>query len=179
MNREQFILHVRESEATMYRMAKSILTQESDCEDAAQNAILHAYEKLDSLRDERYFKTWLIRILLNECYKIRNSQKRIVPYEEYCEKQSDVSVPEQGSELYEAVQRLEEKVRTVIVLHYVEGYSVEETADILNIPVGTVKSRLHSGRKRLRILLEEEDKEADRNEVSRNKTIRRAYHERA
>lgn len=155
MDKDKFAEKVLDAEETMYRIAKSIMVNDSDCEDAVSEAVLKAYEKLHTLREERYFKTWLIRILINECYRKKRAQAKIIPLEEYAE--SLTVRDESCSELYGAVMKLKPKTRIVIVLHYIEGYSVEEVGKILKIPAGTVKSRLHSGRKQLKEELNDEE----------------------
>ncbi len=158
MDKNQFTELVLESEVSMYRIAKSILVRECDCEDAVQEAVLKAYENLNSLHEERYFKTWLTRILINEARRIRKSQARLLLLEDSAVESIDVEHNRlnERSELYDAVMRLKLKIRITVVLHYIEGYSVEETAKILRVPTGTVKSRLHSGRTLLRKELEDE-----------------------
>ncbi len=155
MDKDKFAEKVLDAEETMYRIAKSIMLDDSDCEDAVSEAVLKAYEKLHTLREERYFKTWLIRILINECYRKKRAQTKIIPLEEYAD--SLTVKDESQSELYGAVMRLGPKLRIVIVLHYIEGYSVEEVGKILKIPAGTVKSRLYSGRKQLKEELNDEE----------------------
>lgn len=81
MDREQFTSAVLAAEPTLYRVAKTMLRSEHDCADAAQQAILRAWEQLDSLRSTRYFKTWLVRILINECSTILRRQQRLAPYD--------------------------------------------------------------------------------------------------
>lgn len=153
MNRSTFIDKVIESEDTLYRVAKSILLRDEDCEDAVQEAIIKAYDKLHTLKEERYFKTWLVRILLNECYNLKRKEVAKVPYEE-CFESAKSEEKADYSDLYIAIKNLPEKIKITIVLHYVEGYSVEEIKQILKIPSGTVKSRLSKGRKLLKIKLE-------------------------
>ncbi|WP_411680107.1 RNA polymerase sigma factor [Clostridium thailandense] len=153
MNKETFIANVLEAESTLYHVSKSILTHEQDCEDAVQGAILKAYDKIDTLKKEQYFKTWLVRILINECYDLKRKEYPEVSYEEYFES-TKADDRKDYSELYLAIQNLPERVRITIVLYYVEGYSVEEIKQILEIPAGTVKSRLAKGRKLLKIKLE-------------------------
>ena len=148
MDKDKFTQNVLEAETTMYRVAKSIMVNESDCEDAVSGAVLKAYEKLHTLKEERYFKTWLIRILINECYRIKRAARSVIPLEEYAESIADDNSG--YSELYSAIMKLKPQQRIAIVLHYIEGYSVEETGKILRVPAGTVKSRLHSARKELR-----------------------------
>ena len=67
MTRDEFSKRVLESEQTLYRISMSMLKNETDCEDAVQTAILTAYEKLSTLKEEQYFRTWLVRILINIC----------------------------------------------------------------------------------------------------------------
>ncbi|MDZ5254545.1 sigma-70 family RNA polymerase sigma factor [Clostridium sp. LIBA-8841] len=78
---QDFELLIKENLTSMYRVAKGILKIEEDVEDAIQTTILIAFNKINTLKDERYFKTWLIRILINECNKIykknKNNQKEI------------------------------------------------------------------------------------------------------
>lgn len=70
MNKQQFTKQVLEAEASLYHVAHILLVNEEDCADAIQNAILAAYDKLGDLKKDAYFKTWLTRILINECYRI-------------------------------------------------------------------------------------------------------------
>lgn len=154
MNKQEFTQQVMEAENSLYRVARTLSANESDCEDAVQQAILIAYDKLDNLRNEKFFKTWLTRILINECYKIRRKNGFLISFEDYtADIPSDVKI---DNELRDAVFRLPIKLRSVIVLYYIEGYSVEETAYMLKLPQGTVKSRLHKARKLLKTMLDDE-----------------------
>lgn len=154
MNKDTFIDKVLETESTLYHVSKSILIHDQDCEDAVQGAILKAYNKLNTLKEEQYFKTWLVRILINECYSLKRSVCPTVSYEEYFEF-TKADGKKDYSELYLAIEKLPEQIRITIVLYYVEGYSIEEIKKILKVPAGTVKSRLARGRKLLKIKLED------------------------
>ena len=77
MTKDDFSLKILECERTLYRIAMSMLKNETDCEDAVQMAILTAFEKLDTLKNEQYFKTWLVRILINVCNKQLNERKKL------------------------------------------------------------------------------------------------------
>lgn len=147
MDREKFTQGVLEAEDTMYRVSKAILISDADCEDAVQDAVLKAFSKLNSLREERYFKTWLIRILINECYRYKRNSKRLVPFDDTV---NETAEKRDYSDLYRAVMNLKEPIRIVVTLHYIEGYAVREIGKMLKIPSGTVKSRLHTGRKILK-----------------------------
>ena len=75
MTKDAFIREVRDAEAMLYHISKSILKNDSDCGDAVQETILKAYEKLPTLKKEKYFRTWITRILINECKGILRKRK--------------------------------------------------------------------------------------------------------
>ena len=83
MTKDVFIKEVRDAEAMLYHISKSILKNDSDCGDAVQETILKAYEKLPTLKKEKYFRTWITKILINECNGIFRKRKNVIPYEEY------------------------------------------------------------------------------------------------
>ncbi len=152
MDKEEFTRAVLEYESTLYRVAKSMLGSEADCADAAQNALLRAWEKQHTLRDTAYFKTWLTRILINECRAMLRQRARFVPLEE--EAAEGEIAPERDSGLYEAVMGLNVKYRVPFVLYYIEGFRTREIASMLKLPEGTVKTRLRRAREILRTELE-------------------------
>lgn len=140
---------VFECEDTLYRVSMSMLKNEHDAQDAVHNAILKAYENLRKLRHEEFFKTWLVRIAINECKRILRSKSR------YCDDNilrevSSRDNPYISVEVGEALDSLPKKIRLVIIMYYVEDYSIKEIKQVLNIPEGTVKSRLSKGRELLK-----------------------------
>lgn len=151
MNRTDFILRVRGCERRLYRVARTMLRSDADCEDAVQEALLKAWSKLGSLREERFFETWLIRILINECKNIYRKRPRA--QEELPE---SLAAPPADGELMDALMNLPEKHRIPMELHYIEGYGISEIARMLLIPEGTVKWRLSRGRALLKTELGEE-----------------------
>lgn len=153
MTNEEFAKIVTDTAAVMYRVSKSILKSDEDCEDAVQEAIAKAFSKLWSLKNDSYAKTWLIRIVINECYSILRKKKNSFYNEEITLEEADSN---DYSELYKALNELPADYRVTVVLYYIEGYSVKETAQILKVTEGTVKSRLSRGRKKLRGFLEED-----------------------
>ena len=157
MDKSEFTARVLEAEQTMYHIAKSILHSDHDCADAVQEAILKAFSKLGTLKEPQFFKTWVCRILIHECYKIANSRKRVVAYDEYISCNNNAMYEDINIGLYDAIMRLDSKRRIVVALHYVEGFSVSEVARMLKIPQGTVKSRLSKARTELKLFLEEEE----------------------
>ena len=155
MDKDAFAQLIIENEQQLYRIAKSILMSDEDCADAAQEAVAKGFASLSALKQDRYAKTWLIRILIHECYRIAKERTRNLPLEP--EMWQDVPGRSGDySELYEALSLMPEDFRVVLVMHYLEGYAVKEIADILQIPEGTVKSRMSRGREQLRCLMEKE-----------------------
>lgn len=154
MTKEEFTRLVLESEETLYKVSMSMLRNEKDCEDAVQTAILTSYEKLNTLKNEEYFKTWIVRILINTCNKQLNSRKKIVDISDYQNTTQTSSFSPEELEVRLAVEKLPLKIRQVVVLYYTEGFSVKDIKSILKIPEGTVKSRLSKGRELLKIELD-------------------------
>lgn len=130
----------------MYRVALAILMNDEDAADAIQDTILVCWEKIHTLRHIPYFKTWMTRILINKCYKIRKSKENLGELEEY---EEPSACDEYNLELKEALALLDEKYRIVMTLFYSEGYHIDEIAKILNISKSTVQTRLHRARKKL------------------------------
>ncbi len=153
MTNEAFTEAVIRMTPTLYRIARGQLLIEADQQDAVQEAIRRSWEKRNSLKNERYLQTWVIRILLNVCHDIQRHGKREFPIEELPERQ--LEAPDY-IDLRDALFRLKEKERVPVILHYIEGYDVKHVAEILKIPVSSVKTRLMRARAHLRDILNEE-----------------------
>ena len=153
MTREDFIARVRVCERRLYRVARTLLPSEADCEDAVQEALLRAWVKCGSLREAAYFETWLIRILINQCRAFH--RRRSLGETALSE---DIPAAEGADRaLLAALKALPERYGIALELHCIEGYSIKECAAMLRVPEGTVKWRLHQGRGQLRRTLGEED----------------------
>ena len=147
MDKSYFTAEIEACSDMMYRVAWSILRNDADVQDALQDAALKAWEKRDKLRDEKFFRTWITRILINACYDTQRKRRRIVSMDEIPE--STVSnAPDPDLAL--ALQALPEKLRLPLVLCYSEGMSYEEAADVLRIPITTLRGRLRRGKEELR-----------------------------
>ena len=101
MDRQFFIASAQAMERSMYCIARSYLRCEADCEDALQNALLRAWEKRNTLREERYFRTWLTRILIKSCKETLRRQKRETPAADFPEAASAGS----GSTAFERAKK--------------------------------------------------------------------------
>lgn len=152
MENEAFARVILDMTDTLYRISCAQLPQRADREDAVQETLRKAWEKRKDLRDERYVKTWVIRILLNECHTIQRRMKHTLVLDALPAMQN---APEKG-DLKEALLQLPEKYRIPLMLYYLEGYSVRDTAMMLRLPQGTVKTRLSRGRTMLKAILSEE-----------------------
>ena len=129
---------------TLYHISYSLLRSEADREDAVQSAIEKGWRKAATLRDERKLKPWLVRILINECYTILRRNSREFPSE--TPYNSTAHTPNSDSALRDEILALPKALRLPIVLHYMEGFSIQDIASALRCPKGTVLSRMHRGR---------------------------------
>ena len=152
MNDSMYISRVRAMERRLYRIARAILFSDADCADAIQEAVFKGWMKKGALREEKYFETWMVRILINECKTIwrkRPSMETELP--------DNLSIAQkEACNLFEVLMGLSKKHRITLELHYIEGYRTREIAVLLGIPESTVKWRLAQGRKMLKRELEEE-----------------------
>ena len=155
MKREQLGQLILASEDSMYHVAKSLLYNDADCQDAIQETIVKAFDKIGTLKQDAYAKTWLIRILINECYGIMRKEKKIISLET-CEREEPWMERQDYSDLYEALMRLTEKARLAVTLYYMEGYSVREIARMTGVTESAVKNRLARARTKLKEELSKE-----------------------
>ena len=139
---------------TLFRVAFAILRNRTDCEDAAQNAVLKAYRNLGTLKQRGYFKTWLISILKNECFDMLKRRRPTVDVAEQ-ELSYEMAVPD--LDLNRAFDKLSPEERLTITLYYYEGYDTREIAQLTEVSEGTVRSRLSRGRSSLRAMLQEKE----------------------
>lgn len=137
-----------------YRVAKSILRINADCEDAVQEAIIKAFAKIGTLREDRFAKTWFTRILINECYRILRRRQRETVYEEEIGNQE--MEEKNWSDLYQKMMALDMDYRVPIVLYYMNQYSIKEIGMMLDLKESTVKMRLSRARKMLLRMYEQE-----------------------
>lgn len=155
MDRDEFASRVESLRGRLYRTAYLYLGSQADALEAVDEAVYQALRALKRLRQQEYFETWLTRILLNECHKELRRRKRL-SYE-------DALADAAGADMYdtlplkEAIRRLPENLRTVIILRYFAGYTQAETAETLRLPQGTVATRQRRALQLLRLELGEEE----------------------
>ncbi len=159
---------IRRYQNYVYRLCYLVMRNEQDAEDMTQETFIRAFRALPrfEIRKGTSFEAWLYRIAVNACRsRMRRKWYQVLPWPEpepqivaELEEQPDRALMhgERRDEILEAIDSLGEKHRLVIVLRYYAGLSNEEIARTLDIPSGTVRSRLHIARHRLRELLEEQ-----------------------
>jgi RNA polymerase sigma-70 factor, ECF subfamily len=142
-----------------FRVAQGVLRNAADAEDVAQEALLRAYQKFDRLRDATRFRAWLVRITfrlaLDRWRSARRREQRetqwavpeLRPAPPTTEEIADSNAFQ--VRLEKALEQLPEKFRLVLLLAAIEGYTLQEVAEMLGVPIGTVKSRLFFARKQL------------------------------
>jgi RNA polymerase sigma-70 factor (ECF subfamily) len=154
--RREFEQRLEECGALAFRVARGVLRNTDDAEDIAQEALLRAYRRFARLRDPSRFRAWLVRI----AFRLALDQARSARRREQRETLWAVNTPRPTAEdiaasnefsrrLEQAMETLPKKSRLVLLLASMEGHSLEEVAELLQLPLGTVKSRLHSARKQL------------------------------
>lgn len=136
---------------SLYKVGYGILENEEDVSDAISNTVLKAFEKIKTLNHVEFFKTWITRILINECNYMIKQKKRIIYIENYNEKPNDnyTDNKETDIDVKNAMKKLDKNLKQIVILYYFDDLGIEEISNILEIPKGTVKSRLSRARKTL------------------------------
>lgn len=146
---------IEELKVYMYSVAIRFLKDENDASDAIGNTIIISYEHLKELKKLEFFKTWLTRVLINECKKILEKKNKIVSIEEY---EEDIILEEEDKEqkldFKNYINKLPDIQKSIVLLYYYEDMSIEDISKLLNIALGTVKSRLFVARKNLKRIIE-------------------------
>ena len=152
---EAFQNLIEEMKVYMYAVAIRYLKNEDDAGDAIGSAVLSAYENLKSLKRPQYFKTWITRILINECNKITKAKKRVVLVEDYKDIEGSYTEEiEEGIDIRGYIDKLPDIHKAVVLMYFYQEMSIEEIAASLKISKGTVKSRLFNAKKALKRIIE-------------------------
>lgn len=145
-DKDAFVRITRTLEPSLYRIAATILKSDTDCADALQETIMKAYRGIHALKEPAHCKTWFIRILINVSRKMLQVNKK---YTSSATLADELIVHEQGFqqlEIREAVEALNVDLRIIVHLYYYDDLPVRTIAELLELPEGTVKSRLSRAR---------------------------------
>jgi RNA polymerase sigma-70 factor (ECF subfamily) len=162
---------VRRYQDRLYNTVYRLVDNAEDAQDIVQDAFLNAYQSLDGFKGDSRFFTWLYRIAVNTAISHKRRQRVLLSIDtgrngansvqpldasEYSRPGEALERAEQEQRLQEALSRLSPEHRAVLVLKDLEGQKYEEMAEVLGVPIGTIRSRLHRARAELRELLEHE-----------------------
>ncbi len=157
---EQVIIYIIENQDKFYRLAYSYVRDQEEALDAVQNAVCKALEHYDELRNGAAVKTWFYRIVVNESLSILRERRKTV--QTGGELQEEETYVEKGFEspdedLYEQINRLEMETQEIIKLRFYEELSLREIAEVMEMNVSTVKTKLYRGLKTLKLSIQEVD----------------------
>lgn len=157
----EFAERLSECAALAVRVAYSVVRNQQDAEDVAQEAFARAHRKFAHLRERDRFRAWLIRIVWRIAIDRRRADKRRSAREQAvvgdmvtAPGEVDAIDRQRADMLWKAIDALPEKLRIVVVLSAIEGHTVESVAGMLGAPVGTIKSRLFDARRKLQEALQ-------------------------
>lgn len=153
---------IEENKLRFYKTAKIILKNDDDVYDALQEALISIYQNYDNIKNKQYFSTWATRIVINKCYDLlRKNKNNVISIDEENENITNMANYDKydfdNYGIKKAMEFLNEDLKLITILYYYNDYSVREISGIINIPEGTVKSRLSKARKILKQKLEKEE----------------------
>jgi RNA polymerase sigma-70 factor (ECF subfamily) len=163
---------VRRYQDRLYNTVYRLVGNAEDAQDVVQEAFLSAYQSLGSFKGDAQFFTWLYRIAVNTAISLRRKQRSAVAVRtgkslaggpepldtsDFSRPEHSLERAEQGRRIQEALSRLSPEHRTVLVLKDMDGHRYEEMAEMLHVPIGTIRSRLHRARLELRELLQRDE----------------------
>jgi RNA polymerase sigma-70 factor, ECF subfamily len=147
------------SKEGLYKTAFAYTKNEQDAIDILQETVYKAYISIEKLKEPKYFKTWITRILINNAISFINDKKKTVYIADDLSHDtsyhSDNGIDEK-LDMLNSIDKLEEKYKNVIVMKYFQDLTITEIAEVLNCPVGTIKTYLNKALSKLRLFLKEE-----------------------
>lgn len=165
-DKEAFSKIIKECEIELYRIAKARLYNEADVEDAIQETIIRAFKSIKKLKNSKFFKTWIIKILINNCnviYKKKKWNNSLIEYQEnIINKDKIINIDnnlefiEEGIDFNNMMKALNYNERIAITLFYTQGYTNKQIGKILNVSENTIKARISRARDKIRKLYKED-----------------------
>lgn len=142
----------------MYKTAAAILSNDEDIADAVGDTLLACWEKIGQLREAKFFRTWMTRILINKCNDILKKKKDL-HYSSEIQEFPEETAAYTNVEWMQMMNCLDEKYRLVMVLYYVDALTAAEIGELLNMPASTVRTRLARGREQMADIYQIEDRQ--------------------
>ena len=144
-----FCDNIRDLENGMYRLSYSILRNETDAQDAVQEAIYKSYKNLESLKDKRKFKSWIYKIITNTSFEMLKNKKDYLDIEQENVQEDKIDI-DTNLTLWNAVQGLDQPYRTTITLFYYEDISIKEISKITETKIYAKKKQLSRRREKIK-----------------------------
>ena len=144
-----FCDNIKDLENGMYRLSYSILRNETDAQDAVQEAIYRSYKNLEFLKDKRKFKSWIYKIITNTSFEMLKNKKDYLDIEQENVQEDKIDI-DTNLTLWNAVQGLEQPYRTTITLFYYEDMSIKEISKITGTKIDAIKEQLSRGREKIK-----------------------------
>lgn len=163
-DKEAFNRLILENKSKFYKTAIVILKNKQDAYDAIQEALLSIYNNISKLNNVDSFNAWSKRILINKCYDVIVKNKKVIDINQKLERNYDDIIEDKyecEDEIVIILDKLDRELRLVAMFYYYDEMSINEISKILNIPEGTVKSRLARARKKLYNVLKQEGDDLD------------------
>ncbi|MBY0223217.1 MULTISPECIES: sigma-70 family RNA polymerase sigma factor [Sporosarcina] len=157
-NDQAFLTLIDQEKEKLYRIAFTYVKNETDALDIVQETIYKAYTSISSLKEPAYFSTWLTRILINSSLDFIRKNNKVIPIEQESLERIEshqTAFSEDKLDLLNAIDQLEEKYKTAVLLRFYQDLSVKQIAKILECPEGTVKTNLHRAINKLRTTFKE------------------------
>lgn len=154
-NKEAFTQIIIEMENELYKIARLRLKNEDDIDDAIQETMLKAFKSIKKLKNEEYFKTWIIKILINNCNNIyRKKKKKEILIEDYSKElkseTNKLEHVEKKLDFYSIIKILDYEEKIILVLYYMENFTTKEISKIIKLNSNTVKSKLLRAKNKLK-----------------------------
>lgn len=152
-DRNAFAELIYARKTVLYKTAYAYVKNREDALDIVNETVYKAFVSVKKLENPAYFNTWLTRILINHSLNYLRKNKHVVlcDNERQYKNVRPEGMDEEVLDLYQAIDRLEEKYKTVVILKYIQDLKLDQIAEILRWPIGTVKSCLHRAVKELRV----------------------------
>ena len=150
LDTDAFMELIEENTQSMYKTAWAILRNEEDVADALQETIVKGFESLHTLRRPEFFKTWMMRILINTCLQIRKQRQRLLTFGEDLPEIPVEDCYDADTGFKELLNMVDEADRLLLTLYYADEFKLSEIAELLEMNVNTVKTRLSRAREKIR-----------------------------
>lgn len=159
-NQEAFSDLIRNIQNDLLKIAKMRLSCEDDIDEAVQETIIEAYKSIKKLKHDKYFKTWIIKILINKCNRIYKKNQKFNQLDLNSEYNNvlvnnDQDITESNMDFYFLIKNLNYNERITLILYYMEDYTTKDISKILKISENTIKARLSRAKDKIKILYKE------------------------